>query len=85
METFKFGQQVLFRVNICSLTSYFKVHCPRMGLEVTAGGIHASQDTFSILLMFLGSLYCKQYGPRSDCPQGEQSDHTVCICENNLV
>ena len=30
----------------------------------------------SHLLMFLGSLYCKQYGPRSDCsPAGEQSDH----------
>ena len=24
----------------------------------------------SFLLIFLGSLYCKQYGPRSDCSQG---------------
>ena len=25
--------------------------------------------------MFLGSFYSKQYGPRSDFSQGEQSDH----------
>ena len=25
-------------------------------------------------VMFIGSLYCKQYGPRSDCYQGEQFD-----------
>ena len=29
---------------------------------------------FSHLLMFLGSLYCKQYGPWSDCSHGKQSD-----------
>ena len=27
----------------------------------------------SYLLMFLGSLYCKQYGPRSDCSLGQGS------------
>ena len=86
MESFEFGQQVLFRVDICSMTSYFKVHCHSFGLEVTAGGIHVHdhQYSFSSLLMFLCSLYCKQYGPRSDCPQGEQSDqgsYIVCIHE----
>ena len=28
----------------------------------------------SNLLVFLGSIYCKQYGPRSDCSQWEESD-----------
>ena len=38
------------------------------------------------LLMFLGSLYCKQYRPRSDCPQ-EQPDqvHIVCFHEKSSL
>ena len=28
--------------------------------------------TFVCLLIFLGSLYCKQYGPRSECSQGSR-------------
>ena len=35
----------------------------------------------SLLLMFLGSLYCKQYGPRSDCSLWSSliSVHIVCF------
>ena len=35
----------------------------------------------SLLLMFLGSLYCKQYGPRSDCSLGSKliGVHSVCF------
>ena len=28
--------------------------------------------------MFIGSIYCKQYGPRSDCSQGIRV-HNVCF------
>ena len=51
-----FGQQVLFSVDIRSVTLYLKVQCPMVGLEVrivsyttvrvSAGGIRASQGTF---------------------------------------
>ena len=38
----------------------------------------------SHLLMFLGSLYSKQYGPRSDCSQGSSliRIHSVCFHDN---
>ena len=41
---------------------------------------------FSLLIMFLGSLYCNQNGPRSDCSQGSRliRVHSVCIHEKVL-
>ena len=37
-------------VDFCSVTSYFKIQCPRVGLEVTVGGIPVTQCTFSSLI-----------------------------------
>ena len=38
---------------------------------------------YSLLLIFLGSLYCKQYEPRSDCSKGDSliRGHIVCLHE----
>ena len=33
IELFAFDQQLLFRVDICSVTSYLRVQCPRVRLE----------------------------------------------------
>ena len=38
---------ICFRVDNHTVTSYFKVQYPRVGLEVIAGAIHASHCTFS--------------------------------------
>ena len=38
---------ICFRVDYHTVTSYFKVQYPRVGLEVIAGAIHASHCTFS--------------------------------------
>ena len=41
----------------------------------------------SHLLMFLGSIYCKQYGSRSDCSKGSSQFkvYIVCFHDINLV
>ena len=36
MESFVFEQQVLFSIDIRSVTSHLKVQCPRVGVGVTA-------------------------------------------------
>ena len=41
---------ICFRVDIHSVTSYFKVQYPRVGLEVIAGAIHA------LIALFLVSI-----------------------------
>ena len=48
----------------------------------------ASQDfcrLLSLLLLFSGSLYCKQYGPRSDCSFGSSLIRVHYFCSHDKI
>ena len=56
------------------------------GCKLTCGSLIRQSQLFC-LLIFLGSLYCKQYGTRSDCiqEQSDQGSYCFLLFGKNLV